>query len=68
MFIKSIRNFRTSIKQEKPDTRSNRFIDEHFIGTYNTEQLKGFFGMYHGIKDRPDKYMNFNALNVAAGE
>lgn len=68
MFIKSIRNFRTSIKQEKPDTRSNKFIDEHFIGTYNAEQIKGFFGMYHGIKDRPDKYLRSTALNVAADE
>ena len=68
MYIKSIRNFRTSIKQEKPDTRSNRFIDEHFIGTYNAEQIKGFFGMYHGIKDRPDKYLRSTALNVAADE
>lgn len=68
MFIKSIHNFRTSIKLEKPDSRNNRFIDEHFIGTYNSEQIKGFFGMYHGIKDRPDKYLRSTAVNVAADE
>lgn len=68
MFIKSIHNFRTSIKLEKPDSRNNKFIDEHFIGTYNSEQIKGFFGMYHGIKDRPDKYLRSTAVNVAADE
>jgi len=68
MFIKSIRNFRTSIKLEKPDTRNNKYIDEHFVGTYNDDDIKGFFGMYHGIKDEPEKFIASSAAKIAADE
>lgn len=53
---------------EKPDTRYNKYIDEHFVGTYNNENIKGFFGMYHGIKEEPAKFLASTAVKVAADE
>lgn len=53
---------------EKPDTRYNKYVDEHFVGTYNKEDIKGFFGMYHGIKEEPARFLASTAVKVAADE
>lgn len=68
MLIKNIRKFRTSIKNKKKDTRNNKYVNEHFVGAYDNKDNKGFFGMYHGIKEEPAKYLASTAVKVAADE
>ena len=66
MKIKNIREFRTWVKDDDPDTKGNNKVDENFLGLYDEHKTKsGFFKIIHGKIDNGFDNKLKGLLNLA---
>lgn len=66
MKIKNIREFRTWVKNDDPDTNGNNKVDENFLGLYDEHKTKsGFFKIIHGKIDNGFDNKLKGLLNLA---